>query len=440
MTAQATDPLNLSIFVIIFIITYVMIIDHRINKHLAAFLGAVMAILAGWATGLFDEDMLVEHLRGDFLVLTIIIGNLIVVNVASKSGLFYYISIKILKLTRGEPMKLLVYMGLLSILLSIVVNNIPAVLISASLTLIACERLDYDPYPFILVQMMLVNVAGMYTLVSSLPNIIIASELDIGYLEFLGVGVIVTTILIIASYAMFFTMLKIPKAKMSQAQRERIVDEFDEWATVEDKKVFYASGVILGLMMLFFVLSSIISIGIATISLSGAAAMLIVSGADFDEAIESVDWPLLAFFMGLFIVIAGLDFAGGINELAKLVEMIAGENVLIAMLVILWASAILSGIVDNIVIAAALAPVILTVTEGTDNGFILGWALILGANLGGGLTPIGSPSNLIGLNILAKRTGRQVGWGEWMKIPALMTLLRVVVATFIMLVMYWIVS
>ena len=184
---EPTDPLNLIIFVTIFIITYAMIINQRINKHLAAFLGSVMAILAGWLTGLFDEDMLVEHLRGDFLVLTIIIGNLIVVNVASKSGLFYYMSIKILKLTRGEPLKLMIYMGLLSVILSVVVNNIPAVLISASLTLIACERLDYKPYPFVLVQMMLVNVAGMYTLVSSLPNIIIGTELGIGYLEFLGI-------------------------------------------------------------------------------------------------------------------------------------------------------------------------------------------------------------------------------------------------------------
>ncbi|MCG3218479.1 MAG: hypothetical protein KAR35_05710, partial [Candidatus Heimdallarchaeota archaeon] len=127
MEPQTIDPLNLTIFLTIFVITYWLIIDPRINKHLAAFVGGVMAISAGWATGLFDEDMLVEHLRGDLLILAIIMANLIVVDVASKSGLFYYISIILLKKTRGDPMKLLVYMGLLSVLLSIIVSNISAI-------------------------------------------------------------------------------------------------------------------------------------------------------------------------------------------------------------------------------------------------------------------------------------------------------------------------
>jgi Na+/H+ antiporter NhaD/arsenite permease-like protein len=438
MSSQATDPINLTIFLTIFVITYWMIIDPRINKHLAAFIGGVMAISAGWATGLFNEDMLVEHLRGDLLILVIIIGNLIVVDVASKSGLFYYISIILLKKTRGDPMKLLIYMGFLSVLLSIVVSNISAILITASLTIIACERLDYDPFPYILVQMILVDVAGLFTLVSSLPNIIIGLELGIDYLEFLKIGVIVATILTIVFYILVFIMLKVPQASMNQIQREKIVDEFDEWAAVDNKKAFYASAIILVLMIVLFVLSSIINIGIATISLIAAAAMLISSGADFDEAIEAVDWPLLTFFMGLFIVIAGLDFSGAIFEMAELIANISGGNIIVAICVILWASAIFSGIVDNIVIAVALAPVIEKVAVTTGHELILAWALILGANLGGGLSPVGSPSNLIGINILAKRTGKHISWSEWLKKPGLMTLILLIVANLLILLIFWI--
>ena len=438
MEPQTIDPLNLTIFLTIFVITYWMIIDPRINKHLAAFVGGVMAITAGWGTGLFTEDELLDHLKGDLLILLIILGNLIVVDVASKSGLFYYISIKLLKKTRGEPMKLLVYMGLLSVMLSIIVSNISAILITASLTIIACERLDYDPYPYILVEMILVDVAGLFTLVSSLPNIIIGTELGIDYIEFLKIGVVVATILTIVFYILVFIMLKVPQASLSKKQREKIVDEFDEWSAVESKKNFYASAIILFLMIVLFVLSSIIHLGIATISLIAAAAMLIFSGADYDKAIDSVDWPLLTFFMGLFIVIAGLDFSGAIFKMAEIIENISGGNIIVAICVILWASAIFSGIVDNIVIAVALAPVIETVAATTGHELILAWALILGANLGGGLSPVGSPSNLIGINILAKRTGKHIGWSEWLKKPGLMTLILLIVANVIILVIYWI--
>ncbi len=159
-----------------------------------------------------------------------------------------------------------------------------------------------------------------------------------------------------------------------------------------------------------------------TISLAGAVAMLIVSGVDFDEALKALDWPLLAFFTGLFVVIAALDLVGVITTLATGIKFLMGDNIFVAALVILILSSILSGIVDNIVIAAALAPIVSEVSTSPDQAFILGWALVIGANLGGGFTPIGAPSNVIGIGILSKRTGKKIGWSGW-KIPALMTVL-----------------
>ncbi len=157
--------------------------------------------------------------------------------------------------------------------------------------------------------------------------------------------------------------------------------------------------------------------------------MIFVSGVDFDEAISSVDWPLLAFFMGLFVVIASLDIVGVIDMIAQGITQTVGTNEIIAALVILWFSALLSGIVDNIVIAAALSPVIVTVAASTGmDPIVLAWALIIGANLGGDFTPIGSPSNVIGIGILAKRTGIKLGWSDW-KYPALVTIVHLIVAS-----------
>ncbi len=429
-TDNVAPPEVMLIFVIIFVITYWLIIDHRVNKHFAAFLGGTLVLLAAWATRfitndfqpLISEDALIEHMGADIVILVIIVGNLIVVDVGLKSGLFHFISIKILKLTHGDPKRLLLYMGLLSVALSVVVNNISAILISASLTILACERLDYDPHPYIISQMVLVNVGGLYTLVSSVPNIIIGTELGISYFEFLQVGVVIASYLVIISLVAFLILLKLPKPTLSPEDREKIVKEFDEWAAVTNRRFFNATALILTVMVILFLFSSWIGLSIMTISLAGAVAMLIVSGVDFDEALKALDWPLLAFFTGLFVVIAALDLVGVITTLATGIKFLMGDNIFVAALVILILSSILSGIVDNIVIAAALAPIVSEVSTSPDQAFILGWALVIGANLGGGFTPIGAPSNVIGIGILSKRTGKKIGWSGW-KIPALMTVL-----------------
>ncbi|MHA1984284.1 MAG: SLC13 family permease, partial [Candidatus Hodarchaeales archaeon] len=421
-TSVIADPLYILLFLGIFVLTYSLIIYSKFNKHFAAFLGGVLVLVAGWFIHFFDTDELyahydlsiIEHLSGDIVILAIIVANLLVVDIGGKSGLFHYIAIRILKLTKGDSKRLLLYMGLLTVALSIVVNNISAILIAGSLTILACQRLNYPARPFIIAEMILVNVAGLYTLVSSVPNIIIGTTLDIGYVDFLSIGVVVASTLIFVSFVFFFVNLQLPKSTLSKEEQAKIVEEFDEWASVKNMRFFYMTGIILTGMIILFVLSTFIGLSVLDISLLGATAMILVSGVDFDDAIKAVDWPLLAFFAGLFVLVSSLDLVGVISILAELVQSSVGTNLVIAALVILWISAILSGIVDNIVIAAALAPMILTVADATGlSVLVLGWALIIGANLGGDFTPIGSPSNVIGMSILSKRTGDKIGWGGW---------------------------
>ena len=443
-TSEVVDPTLLLIFIGILVVTYALIIYQSFNKHFAAFIGGILVLIAVWAVPLFlgiqlfTNEELVEHLAADLIILAIIVGNLIVVDIGSKSGLFHFISIKILKLTRGSPTRLMLYMGLLSVVLSVVVNNISAILISASLTILACQKLELNPQPYIMSQMILVNVGGLYTLVSSVPNIIIGTTLGdgFGYLEFLfPYGIVIASILILTSFLSYRVLLPAPKGIATKEDREAIVATFDEWAAVTDKRFFYATTLILLVMILLFVSSTILGIDIVTISLAGAVAILLVSRVDFDTAIEAVDWPLLAFFTGLFTVISALDLIGAIGLLAQILGDVVGSDVIIAAIIILWVSAVMSGIVDNIVIAAALAPVIVTISAASGMSIIvLGWALIIGANLGGDFTPIGSPSNVIGISILAKRTGKTIGWGGW-RIPATVTLIHLTIATFLITLM-----
>ncbi|OLS26691.1 MAG: Arsenical pump membrane protein [Candidatus Heimdallarchaeota archaeon LC_3] len=437
------DPLYILLFLGIFVFTYTLIIYSKFNKHFAAFLGGVLVLVAGWLIHFFDTSQLyesydltiIEHLSGDIVILAIIVANLLVVDIGGKSGLFHYIAIKILKLTKGDSKKLLLYMGLLTVVLSIVINNISAILIAGSLTILACQRLNYPARPFIIAEMILVNVAGMYTLVSSVPNIIIGTTLDIGYVDFLAIGVVVASTLILVSFVFFFIQLQLPKSTISKEEQMKVVEEFDEWASVKNIRFFYATGIILSIMIILFVLSTFIGLSVLDISLIGATAMILASGVDFDDAIKAIDWPLLAFFAGLFVLVSSLELVGVIDILADLIQSSVGTNLIIAALVILWVSAIFSGIVDNIVIAAALAPMIITIADATGMSvLVLGWALIIGANLGGDFTPIGSPSNVIGISVLAKRTGDKIGWSGW-KTPALITVVHLVVASGIIVVM-----
>ncbi|MHA2364249.1 MAG: SLC13 family permease [Candidatus Hodarchaeales archaeon] len=443
-------PLYLiAVFIGIFIVTYALIIYSKFNKHFAAFLGGVLVLITAWLTRfvegdpLFTDEVMVEALTDDLIILAIIVGNLIVVDVGSKSGLFHFISIKILKLTKGDPSRLMLYMGILCVTLSVVVNNISAILISSSLTILACQKLEINPYSYIMGQMILVNVGGLYTLVSSVPNIIIGTTLEkeldfpgyFGYFEFIQVGFIVATIIVFVTFISFRFLLPTPESVVSKEERQKIVDEFDEWAAVTDKNFFILTALVLTAMIFLFIISSFIGLSVVEISLAGAVAILLVSGEDFDKAIEAVDWPLLSFFAGLFVVVTSLKLIGAIKMLADFLQSIVGTNLIIAAIVILIASAFLSGIVDNIVIAAALTPVILTISEATGMSvLVLGWALIIGANLGGTFTPIGGPSNVIGISILAKRTGQKIGWGDW-KIPAIVTLIQIVIGLFLITLM-----
>ena len=439
MASEIISITDVIIFTLVWAVTYAVIISGKTNKHFAAFFGGTVAVGVAWVFRSFTEIEIVEHLTGDLIILAIIAANLIIVDTSTKSGIFNYIAIKILKLTKGQPLSILLYMGLLSVFLSIVVNNISAILVCASLTIIACKRLEYDPKPFIMAEMILVNVGGLYTLVSSVPNLIIATELEITYLEFLAYGSVFATVLVITSFVYFLLFFKMPKSRKTKEEQERIVNAFDEWEAVQNRKVFYLTAIVLGTMVVLFAISNFISLSIALISISTAIVLMILTKSDFDDTLQVIDWPLLSFFLGLFIVVAALDIVGALELVGNFIEWASFGNNYIGSIVILWFGAILSGIVDNIVIAAALSPLISSLSESGLSKTPLTWSLIVGANLGGNFTPLGSPSNVVGIAMLYKATGIKIGWSKWGSLM-IVTVIHLVISTIIILILVFISS
>ncbi|MHA2169555.1 MAG: SLC13 family permease [Candidatus Kariarchaeaceae archaeon] len=435
------DTFNVSIILVIFVVTYGGIIHTRIDKTLAAVMGAIIAVIVLIelkvpdhknpieGSTITEEGLLEFYLPQDLRIIGLIFGTLVLVEVSQESGVFHFISVKILKMSKGDPKKLLRYFGGLTIVLSALVNNISAMMIVGSLTLIACERLELNPKPYIITELSMTSVGGIITLISSVPNIILADIFDIQFIDFFIIGAFWGLVCMIANFMVFEYLYRneIPKLTDPEKMAAR-VDEFDEWSAISDKGLFYRSILVLSLTILCFAFSQQIGLSLATIAITGGIVIVLISGKTLDEVMAKLDWGLIAFFLGLFVLIAALDAVELLDFIAEWLADVLPENSLLAAIVLLWFIALISAIVDNIVVAAAFGPILLKVAT-ADNAKLFAWSSIFGANFGGGLTPIGAPSAVIGLALLYRKTGEKIGWGEFIKTQGIATIVRLTLTT-----------
>jgi Na+/H+ antiporter NhaD/arsenite permease-like protein len=421
--------LHVSLILIIFILTYLGIINSKIDKTISAVFGAIIAIIVIFELGIITENTFLEHLIPDFKIIGLIVGTLILVDVSQQSGVFHFLSIKILKMTKGDPKLLLRYFGVLTLVLSALVNNISAMMIVGSLTLIACNRLELNPKPYIVTELSMTTVGGIVTLISSVPNIIIAQLFEIDFLSFFVIGSIFSVVCMIANFIVFERLYKneLVKAKNPEEMASR-VKEFDEWSAVENKGLFYKSVIILSLTIIGFVFSAQLGLSLAVIALAGGILIVLASGKKLDSVLANLDWGLIAFFLGLFVLIATLDVVNILDFIAEFLTSILPNDNYLSAVILLWFVAIISGIVDNIVVAASFGPILLDVASANAifSSDLFAWSAIFSANFGGGLTPIGAPSAVVGLAILYRKTGEKIGWGEFIKTQGLATIIRLI--------------
>ncbi|MDH5402330.1 MAG: SLC13 family permease [Candidatus Heimdallarchaeota archaeon] len=433
---MAVELNGLHVFIItsIFILTYVGIIHPKIDKTIAAVFGAVVGTICIIKFKLPDphnnDHFLTEegllHFQ-DLQIIGLIFGTLIIVEISQESGVFHFLSIKILKLSKGDPKLLLRYFGALTLFLSALVNNISAMMIVGTLTIIACERLELDPKPYIIVELSMTTVGGIATLISSVPNIIISQQFGISFGEFLMIGLIWSIVCMILNFIVFEYIFRNQIQKVTDPEKMKArVDVFDEWSAIKDRKLFNRSIIVLALTIIAFVFSTSLGLSLAVIAIFGGITSVIVSGKKLEEVMAKLDWGLIAFFLGLFVLIATLDAVQILDYIAEVLSNILPNNQILAIFILLWFVAITSGIVDNIVVAAAFSPILLRVAlaSPTLSPTLIAWSLIFGANFGGGFTPIGAPSGVVGIALLYKKTGKKIGWGEFIKTQGLATLVK----------------
>jgi Na+/H+ antiporter NhaD/arsenite permease-like protein len=421
--------LIVGVFTAVFVCTYALIFTEKINKTLAALLGAVVVASLGEVAGIFSYETLAGFL--DFETITILIGMFIITGAAESVGMFQFLAIKIMKASKGEPSRLLLYLSLLTVLLSSIISNIVAIMIVGSLTMRIASDLDLDPKPYIIIESLLANLGGLMFLISSVPNLMVGVVAEISFLDFLAVSVPLSLVLLGVTLFVFKRVFGMGETGMARASLEYL----DEWSVIKDKRKFYRSVALMITVLIFFAIGDLLRVGLPVIAITGSAFMLLVTGADMEDILRKVGWSTIFFIMGLFVLVGSLNEVGVLSMLADLFTSGTGGNVPFSILSMLWMAGLSSAFVVDIPATAVLIPVVQNASDLLGPGSsLLWWALIFGIGLGANFFPFSSSSTIIALKILQKK--KRVSIKEYAKIGVTICTIQLVVATIYLMTLY----
>lgn len=381
----------------ILIVAYVFIAAEKISKVTTALLGASLTIFLGLVSqtaelnGAKNPYYFINYI--DFNVIFLLVSMMIIVNIASTSGIFNWIANALLKKTKGHPVLILFVLGLFTAVASAFLDNVTTVILVMPVTFVIANVLEINPIPFLITEVLASNIGGTATLIGDPPNIIIGSKAGFSFMTFLQELTGIVLLILIAALAILYFAFKKDLTATKEQMEE--VAKLDNSNTITDKKLAIISTIVMFMVILGFVTHDITHIETFLTAMCGASVMLLFEKPK--KILRSVEWNTIFFFIGLFIIIGGFEAAGGIKIMASwILEVTKGSETATAM-IILWASGILSGFIDNIPYTATMAPMIhqIQLIEGVNYAHPLWWCLSLGACLGGNMTIIGAAANVI---------------------------------------------
>lgn len=411
---------NEIISIVIFLLVMVAIVSEKVHRAAASLAGAVILLV----THVLTVDSAIEHV--DVNTIGVLVGMMLFVAVVKNSGLFEYIAIKSAKLTHGKPWAIMAVFTIITAALSAFLDNVTTVLLVGPMTLAITSILKVNPVPFLLTQILASNMGGTATLIGDPPNIMIGSEAGLGFADFILNTAPAVVIIMAASLLCFYLMFG-RKLKVSDDAMQAVM-ELDENRAIKDKSLLIKSVVMIGLVVIGFMFHSSLGMESCTIALLAAVIMMIVGKQDVEDVIMGVEWSTILFFIGLFVVVGGMEENGVIDQLATLLIGMTGGNLVLTMLIILWVSAIVSSFLDNIPFVATLIPMILAIqAESGMDVTPLWWALSLGACLGGNGTLIGASANVV-LSGISNKNGYPITFMSYLKVGFPMMILSVAIS------------
>jgi Na+/H+ antiporter NhaD/arsenite permease-like protein len=432
------DPMWVSLAVLA--LTYAFIIAGPFNRAVVALIGAVVLVIVG----ALDQD---EAIKGiDWNTIGLLAGMMILVSISRRSGLFQYLAIVLAQRVKANPAGILLMLQLATAVLSAVLNNVSTVLLIVPVTLVIAEELELPPFPFLFAEVFASNVGGTATLIGDPPNILIGSQAGLGFNAFLANAAPVA-IVIMAVQAMLVHLLW-GRSLRASPQSRVLVMGMNAAGMVTDWVLLRRSVVVLGAVLAAFVFAGPLGLQPATVALAGAAVLMLLDNlkhrapkqADNVHAtFAEIEWTTIFFFIGLFVVVHAVETSGLLALVGGELVALTGGNLATAGVVILWVSAVLSAVLDNIPFVATMIPLIkgMAPAFGGPNAIEpLWWCLALGACLGGNGTLTGASANLAVAGI-AERNGIRFGFVQYLGYGVPMTLISIAICQFYVWLRYF---
>ena len=403
----------------IFLITYALIVTERVHRTIAALLGGVAIILIG----VLEQDQAFHSI--DWNVIFLLAGMMMIASILSETGVFQWIAVKSVQLGKGSPYRIMVILMLVTAVTSALLDNVTIVILMAPVTLFIAASLGVSPIPYLIALILASNIGGTATLVGDPPNILIGSAADIDFLTFAAnLAPIVLIILIVFMGLARFLFRKDFKDNKSDTSG---IEAMDTSELITNRSLLLKSMVVLAGVILGFLFHGVLHLQPATIALAGATVLMLWGRIDIEHVLDEIEWTALFFFIGLFMVVEALVVVGIIEAVAQAALRLTGADLQMTSMLLLWLSAIASGIVDNIPYTATMIPVVENLGKSMPID-PLWWSLALGACLGGNATLVGAAANVVVAN-LSEKSGHPISFGLFLRYGAIVTFVSVVLAS-----------
>ena len=413
------------IFILIFILTILLSATKLVPLSIAALIGALLTAWFGLVYNVFEYDQALGFI--DIRLIFLLLGVMIVVEVAERSGLFRFGALYAVKVSGGNPAILFVSICIISAIVSVFLSDTTAMLLIAAAMATITKLLRYDPVPYFISAMVMINLGGTSTLIGSVSNMVIGLQAGISFTEFIGYLSVCEIILWALTIFVLYMLFR------SRLGEKKELPEYNPWESIENKKLFYRSILVLMLLVGLFLILDTLGVGAEAVALGCAILALAISNTDPSEIFKKLDWETIFFIAGFMFVVGGLERTGLLTELSVQLFQTVGENQFGATMATLWFSGLASTLVSNVAIALTFSPILGAVT-GMNSPAV--WsALVLGTNLGGATTPLSGSVTMMAVGAL-KREGISMSFGEFVKVGAITSLIQLGFASFYLIVRF----
>lgn len=426
-----TLTLSSAVSALLFAVCLALIFSEKVHRTIVAVFGAVLMVAFGLMFGFYNEEQAIASI--DFNTLGLLFGMMLLVAMLEPTGFFEFLAVWVGKKSKGKATLLLFLLSLVTSLVSMFLDNVTTVVLIAPVTILICEILGFSPQPFLISEAILSNIGGISTLVGDPPNVLIASTAGFTFVDFIIHSFPLIIFVWLSAFAMLSWMFR--KELDQPSPNAEAIQSLNPQEAYTDQPTSRKVIAVIVLAIVFFFLEELLEIRPALVALAAASLALIWIRPNISDLLKRIQWEILLFFAGLFIMIGGIQQAGVLEIFTNMVTQLVKLSPALAGLILLWLVAMLSSIVDNIPITITLIPIIQHLVIPGVNPAFLWWALVFGAGLGGNGTIIGSTANVVVVG-LSERTRLPITSQTWSKRGLPVMLLSLVVISILYLLVF----